>query len=164
MTGDPVPFVVLKTLFNELRGAFSPDGRWVAYQSSKSGRDEVYVRAFVAPVDSDSGAATTMGGVWQVSTAGGIYPVWSPDGQELFYLDTGGNMVAAPIAVTGDAFEVGNPVALFPTRSVGGGTDIGKGVPYDVAADGRFLINTVLGESSTAPITLIQNWNPETVQ
>ena len=89
---------------------------------------------------------------------------WSPDGQELYYLDPAGNMRAAPFTVTGDSVEVGTPIALFPTRIYGGGTDIGVGKQYDVAPDGRFLINTLVGEGSTAPITLIQNWNPEAVQ
>jgi hypothetical protein len=51
-------------------------------------------------------------------------------------------------------------VAIFSTRIVGGGIDNGQGRQYDVAPDGRFLINTVLDEAS-APITLLQNWNPE---
>ena len=72
--------------------------------------------------------------------------------------------MAAPITVSGDTVEVGNPETLFPTRIIGGGTDIGGGKQYDVAPDGRFLINTLVGEGSTTPITLIQNWNPEAVQ
>ena len=163
MTGDPVPFNVLQTPFIERWPTFSPDGRWVAYQSDASSRIEIYVRAFVAPVDTDSGAATSMSGVWQISTAGGINATWSPDGQELYYLDPAGNMMAASFTVTGDTVEVGNPEVLFPTRIFGGGTDATVR-QYDVAPDGRFLINTLIGEGSTAPITLIQNWNPEVVQ
>jgi hypothetical protein len=56
--------------------------------------------------------------------------------------------------------RAGAPVLLLPTRIVGGGLDVGLGRQYDVAPDGRFLINTVL-DSAAAPITLIQNWNPE---
>jgi hypothetical protein len=55
----------------------------------------------------------------------------------------------------------GAPVVLFPTRIVGGGADIGQGRQYDVAPDGRFLINTELLDSADAPITLLMNWNPE---
>ncbi len=73
-------------------------------------------------------------------------------------------MLAAPFTLTGDSVEVGNPTELFPTRVVGGGTDSTQGRQYNVAADSRFLINTLVGESSTTPITLIQNWNPEAVQ
>jgi len=139
-------------------------GRWLAHQSNASGQEEIYIRAFMAPADTDASAATAMSGVWQISTAGGIYPTWSPDGQELYYLDPDANMMAAPFSVTGDSVEVGNPIALFPTRIVGGGTGLSQGWQYNVAADGRFLINTLVGEASTTPITLILNWNPEVVQ
>lgn len=68
--------------------------------------------------------------------------------------------MAAPMAVTGATLEPGRPVALFPTRIVGGGTDLTVGKNYDIARDGRILINTVLDEA-TAPITLLMNWQPE---
>jgi len=67
-----VPF--LATRFQESEGAFSPDGRWVAYQSNESGRTEVYVRPF-----------PPAGGRWQVSDEGGAYARWSHDGRELYY-------------------------------------------------------------------------------
>lgn len=167
MTGDPVPFPVLQTPFNERWGAFSPDGRWIAYESDESGRYEVYVRAFVAP---DASAAPAVGGQWQISTEGGMTPAWSPDGQELYYLDPAGNLVAASLIVTGDmvevgAPEVGAPEVLFPTRIVfGGRVEVNQGPQYDVATDNRFLINTEVGEGGNDPIRLIQNWNPEAAQ
>ena len=67
--------------------------------------------------------------------------------------------MAAPITVNGGTLEPGKPVALFRTQIVGGGTDLGVGTNYDIARDGRILINTMLDEASS-PITLIQNWNP----
>ena len=73
-------------------------------------------------------------------------------------------MMAAPITVPGATLEPGAPVVLFPTRIRGGGADVQLGRQYDVAPDGRFLINTELLGTATAPITLIQNWNPETKQ
>ena len=70
-------------------------------------------------------------------------------------------MMAAPITVTGAALEPGAPVVLFPTRIYGGGVEqVGQGRQYDIAPDGRFLINAVL-DSAAAPITLLMNWNPE---
>ena len=117
------------------------------------------MRPFVPPGAAGTAAAAA-GGQWQVSTAGGIYPVWRPDGKELYYLNPAGAMMAAPITVTGATLEPGAPVVLFPTRIVGGGVDAQQGRQYDVAPDGRFLINTVL-DSAAAPITLLQNWNPE---
>ncbi len=158
MRGDHTPSVFLKTPFREIWGAFSPDGRWVAYQSNQSGRFEIYVHPFRPPgakhTDSDSAAVQ-----WQVSTAGGVFPTWRPDGKEIYYIDPSGAMMAAPITVSGATFAAGTPVKLFQTRIVGGGLAAQRGRQYDVAPDGRFLINTV-AESAAAPITLIQNWSP----
>jgi hypothetical protein len=95
-----------------------------------------------------------------VSTAGGISPRWRSDGKELYYVAPDGKLMAAPVAARGAIVEVGAPVALFQTRMYGGGTDLAAGTSYDVSDDGRFLINTVLGDAS-APITLLQNWRPE---
>ena len=58
-----------------------------------------------------------------MSTAGGIYPVWRPDGKELYYLNPAGAMMAAPITVTGATLAPGAPVVLFPTRIFGGGVE-----------------------------------------
>jgi len=153
MVGDHTPSVFLQTPFREAYGVLSPDGRWVAYQSNESGRAEVYVRPFVAPGAADQAVV----GQWQVSTAGGIRPAWRPDGKALYYLNPAGAMMAAPVAVSGATLEPGAPVVLFPTRIVDGGVDTSNGWQYDVAPDGRFLINTEL-PGDTAPITLIQHW------
>ncbi|MFT5484367.1 MAG: Tol biopolymer transport system component [Halieaceae bacterium] len=161
MTGEPVPFIVLQTPFDERWGTFSPDGRWVAYHSNESGRNEVYIREFVGP---DASATEREGGLWQVSTAGGTFAVWSPDGQELYYLDPAGDLLAASFMANGDTVGVSAPELVFSSGIYGGGTDSGLGRQYDVAPDGRFLINAVVGEGATNPITLIQNWNPEAAQ
>jgi len=158
MVGDRTPSLVLKTPFREGWGAFSPDGRWVAYYSNESGRNEIYVRPFVAAGVAGTVAEAT-GSQWQVSTTGGVYPTWSRDGKELYYLNPAGAMTAAPMTVTGATIEPGAPVVLFPTHIFGGGVDAQQGRQYDVAPDGRFLINTVM-DSAAAPITLIQNWQP----
>ena len=124
------------------------------------------MRPFVPPSPAASadkpGAAAALAntGQWQVSTAGGIRPLWRPDGTALYYLNPAGALMAAPVAVVGDALAPGAPVVLFPTHIVDGGVDTQNGRQYDVAPDGRFLINTELpGEA--VPITLIQHWNPE---
>ncbi len=154
------PGTVLRTPFTELWGRFSPDGRWVAYQSNESGRTEVYVRPWTPPAAAGA-AAPAPSAQWQVSTAGGIHPSWRADGQALYYLGPDGTMMAAPVTTRGTALEPGTPVALFPTRIVGGGAAGNQLVPqYDVTRDGRFLINTVLDDAAATPITLIQNWRP----
>jgi hypothetical protein len=94
-----------------------------------------------------------------VSTTGGIMPLWRADGKEIYYLNPAGAMMAAPITATGGSIEPGEPVVLFPTRISGGGVDVQQHRQYDVARDGRFLINTVLDEAA-APITLLMNWRP----
>jgi Tol biopolymer transport system component len=171
MAGDGTPLGFLMTSFRENWGMFSPDGRWVAYQSDESGRPEIYVRAFAPPVVRPGAAGTALRlpsgpaegaavGQWQVSAAGGVFPVWRPDGEELFYLNPAGAMMAAPITVKGATLEPGAPILLFPTRIYGGGVDAQQGRHYDFAPDGRFLIN-MEPESAAAPITLIQHWNPE---
>jgi hypothetical protein len=110
--------------------------------------------------DAASGAGSSAAAQWQVSTVGGVYPRWRPDGQELYYLGPPSEMMGTPITVTGATLTPGAPAALFHTRIYGGGADNLQGRQYDVTRDGRFLINTVLGDAS-GPITLLQNWKPE---
>ncbi len=144
-----VPFVFLKTDANELWGQFSPDGRWMAYQSNDTGRYEIYVRPFPGP-----GAAIP------ISTAGGVYPRWSRDGKELYFIAPDAKMMAVPIDATAATLEAGAPAALFQTRRLGGGLNvIARSHQYHITRDGRFLINVDV-ESSAAPITLLLNWKP----
>jgi serine/threonine protein kinase/Tol biopolymer transport system component len=143
------PVVFLRTEANELWGQFSPDGRWVAYQSNETGRYEIYVRAFTAP-----------GGPVLISTAGGVYPRWSRDGKELYFIAPDAKLMAVPIRATATMVESDVPTPLFQTQRLGGGLNvIGRSHQYDVDRDGRFLIN-VEAESSAPPITLVMNWKP----
>jgi eukaryotic-like serine/threonine-protein kinase len=151
--GKPRPF--LQTSFNEFEARFSPDGRWVAYVSNESGRNEIYVTPFPSAA-----------GKWQVSTAGGVQPVWRRDGNELFYLADNA-MMAAEVNGRTTAFQVGAIRRLFEVRrrsvaygSFGIGQTLGIGRVYDVAADGqRFLVNVVVDEQvAPPPITVITNW------
>lgn len=146
--GDRQPFPVVKTGFNESNGQFSPDGRWVAYQSDESGRKEIYVQSFPGP-----------GGKWQVSASGGEQPRWRRDGRELYYVGPDGLLMAASIAAAagGPALEVDAPVALFATCLA---PALAFKQEYAVAADGRFLLNALVGDTTPAPITLILNWRP----
>ena len=146
---DHPPRAVANTPAEETLAAFSPDGRWVAYQTNESGRFEVVVQPF-----------PDAGGKWQVSAAGGVAPRWRADGKELYFLAPDATMMAVPVAVEG-AFEAGTPVALFPTRIVDGGTVAINRPQYAVGRDGRFLVNQPVGDASAAPITLLMNWSPE---
>ena len=144
-----VPVVFLKTEANELWGQFSPDGRWVAYQSNETGAFEIYVRPFSGP-----------GEPFPISTGGGVYPRWSRDGKELYYIAPDAKIMAVPIRAPATMFDAGVPAPLFQTRRVGGGLNLtGRGHQYDVTDDGRFLIN-VDADSNAPPITLMLNWKP----
>jgi len=147
LDGDRKPRLFLSTSFTEQQGRFSKDGRWIAYQSNESGQFEIYVRPFPGP-----------GGQWQISTAGGITPRWRRDGRELYFISPDGQLMAASVSSAGTTFASEAPVALFRTRILEGGSPGDFRGQYDVAPDGRFLINTIADES-VAPIRLLLNWN-----
>jgi hypothetical protein len=130
----------------------------MTYISNESGRAEIYVRPFSAPANGPSGSEGR-GAQWQISTQGGIYPRWSADGREVFYIAPDAALMAVAVRSSGAALDIGRPVKLFETRIVGGGADADQGRQYDVSRDGRFLINTVV-DSAAASITLLQNWKP----
>jgi serine/threonine-protein kinase len=117
------PFLV--TAFNEAEGAFSPDGRWVAYQSDETRRAEIYVRPF--PV---------RGGKWQISVEGGTHPRWGPGGKELYFRNENKVMVV-DIDVSGAAPRAGTPHLLFEgpflEANIGGNTY----ADYDASRDGE---------------------------
>ena len=150
MDGSRKPFAIVNTPFDERSGTISPNSRWVSYLSNESGRYEIYVRPF----------PPTSGGQWQVSTAGGIQPRWRPDGKELYYIAQDGKLMAVPIAANGSTLQPGTPSALFQTRIFGGGATVNSRQQYDVARDGRFLINVAIDDASASPITLLLNWKP----
>ena len=138
-------FLFLSTPATESNGRLSPDGRWLAYQSDESGRNEVYVQPF-----------PEHGGKWQVSTAGGTQPVWNRNGKEIFYVSLDNKLMVVDVKAD-SGFEVGTPRTLFDVHLKGI-----NGVKYDISPDGqRFLANTVIGEVKANPITLVQNWAAE---
>ena len=144
-TGDRTPAAFLQTEFDERHARISPDSRWMAYSSNESGNDGVYVTSF-----------PQAGAKWPVSPTGGAFPVWRRDGRELFYRAAGGQLMAVPVAA-GAEFKPGVAVPLFnPPAAVSG---LGVGTFYDVAPDGRFLIN-VFVERTSPPATVVLNWAP----
>ena len=148
MDGNGKPFPVVQTPFDGHGAHFSPDARWIAYESDESGRFEVYVQPF-----------GRSGYRQRLSTTGGGQIVWARNGRELFYIAQDGWLTAVPIASSarGERFQVGTPVRLFRT-AVGGAPAAER--QYVVSPDGqRFLMNTVI-EDTAPPITVILNWNP----
>ena len=147
----PVPF--LRTQFNEQEGHFSPDGRFVAYQSDESGRDEIYVRTF-SPDALSLGAST--GGKWQISTGGGSEPRWRRDGKALYYISSDQKLMQADVA-GGPNFQSAAPKALFSLA--GTGTNAGTFEAWDVAPGGaRFLFPKLAGREDTTPFNVVLNW------
>lgn len=147
MSGNSEPTAFVNKNFEELNGQFSPDGRWIAYQSNESGRFEIYVKPFPGP-----------GRRYTISNNGGIEPRWNPNDTELFYIDLDGNLVAVPIQGNNDELKYGTPVALFKTQIVYGGDAISPKIQYVVVDDGnRFLINTT-DQPMPSPITIMNNW------
>ena len=139
---------LVQTTFEERDAEVSPDGRWVAYGSSESGRFEVYVRPF-PEVD---------GGRWQVSTGGGTRPLWARSGRELFYLVEPGRMMVVPLQPD-PTFVAGNPHVVFEGRYFTGG-----GRSFDVSPDGRrFLMIKEAAAAVASPpqLTVVLNWDEE---
>jgi len=145
--GDRSSTGFLRTSFNEFEAQVSPNGRWIAYVSDESGKNDVYVRPF------PSGD-----GKWLISTTGGIEPKWRSDSKELFYLSTDRNLMSVSIRAD-STFEPGTPTQLFATRmSVLTNTGFTRN-QYVVADNGqRFLINQPPEGPPSAPITVLVNW------
>ena len=140
--GDAKPRPFLQAPLRQEFGRFSPDGRWVAYRSTESGRSEIYVVPFPGSGDKV-----------QVSTSGGIMPRWRRDGKEIFYLGLDNRLMAAAVDGRTSIFQVGSDQALFAVRPQSGPW------PYDVSADGqRFLVNSLVEQVSTNPLTVVVNW------
>ena len=144
--GDRRPFALVQSEFDETYPEFSPNGRWLAYTSNESGRDEVYVMPF-----------PQAGGKWLISGSGGSQPKWRRDGKVLYYLGGDYKLIAVSIQEKGAALEVGQSRPLFQARPVSAFGNL-----FDVSADGkRFLIPTSTEPGNAEPITLVVNWTAE---
>ena len=127
----------------EMMPTFSPDGRWIGYVSKRSGRDEVYVRS-----------STGEGSIWPISNAGGVEPVWSADGREIYYRADDKMMVVD--VVLSPAIAFGKPHVLFEGSYLFGPTE-SQG--YDVSRDGRrFLMLKPTRPFEATPLNVIVNW------
>jgi dipeptidyl aminopeptidase/acylaminoacyl peptidase len=143
LAGDRKPYRFLESRFDESSGRISPDGRWIAYTSTETGRPEVYVQGFPG----------IMTGKWQISNGGGSMPAWSADGLELFYR-SGRELMSARIHASSQSLAPAAPrvVAEFPE----GASD------YGAAPDGnRFLISMPVEQDDARPVHIVQNWRAE---
>jgi len=135
-----MPHKILATRFKEMNATISPNGRWMAYISDDTGDFQVYVRSF-PQLDAPR----------RISANGGQNPRWAPNGRELYFIE-GDRLVGVPVN-TGGAFESGKPTVLFQH-----GAGI---VDFDVAKDGRFLINSGHIGYTSAPIAVVVNWKDQ---
>jgi hypothetical protein len=145
---DP-PELLLRSVFNEHSAVVSPDGRWMAYVTDDSGREEVYVQPFPGP-----------GARAPISVNGGAEPMWRSDGRELFY--RGAESMMAVSLDLGESPHVGRPEALFAdvfvrTQPARPWTN------YDVAKDGQSFLMMAPADStySGGEITIVFNWGAE---
>jgi Tol biopolymer transport system component len=141
--GNRKPFpVVQNPQFRAIENAVSPDGKWLAYMSVESGTPEIYVVPFGHG-----------GGKWEVSTGGGVFPRWSRNGKELFYLSLDRELMSVEISEQAGSPAIGKVTPLFPVKPISGGR------PYDVNADGKkFIIDTQAEPKTSEPLTLVVNW------
>jgi serine/threonine-protein kinase len=150
--GEPKTF--LNSSSAEAEPIFSPDGRWLAYESSESGSYEVYVRPFPGP-----------GGKWQISTGGGVLPRWSRNGKELFYRTTDSKIMVVTYAGSGDSFRADKPQLWSPGQF----TELGLFTfNFDLHPDGkRFAVLKAPGLEQNAAVNkvnIVLNWFEELKQ
>jgi serine/threonine protein kinase/Tol biopolymer transport system component len=141
--GDRTPFVLTVSDAGAREALFHPNGRWIAYTSDETGRDEVYVTSFPHP-----------GSLREISTAGGKNPCWGRDGKELFFLTPDLQMMVAEVNGQGSTFEIGAVHSLFSTHAA----VQAMASPFAVSADGKKFLVDSLPEANSSPITIVVNW------
>jgi Tol biopolymer transport system component len=144
LNAEPQLRPLVRSRAAESDGKFSPDGRYVAYVSNDSGRMEVYLTAVASPDQR-----------WQLSAAGGYQPRWRADGKEMYYVNADSRLMAVSVT-TAPRVDIGRPHELFRTPLAFPG-DNPFMTRYDVAPDGRFLLNVPL-QQGEPPINVVVNW------
>jgi serine/threonine-protein kinase len=151
LDGSQLQKPLVKTPANDLFPEISPNGRWLAYQSNISGRDEVWVRPY----------PNTESGRWLVSANGGRWPMWSRNGLELFYMAPNGALMGVQVKDTGSTWTATPPSKILEPGYWSSGVLIGR--QYDVSLDGkRFLVVTPPKDTGDAPeLIVMQHWDEE---
>jgi hypothetical protein len=141
------PEVTFAAGYPETEGQFSPDGRWIAYASRESGRDEVLVSPRSAPTRR-----------LQISVGGGTQPRWSRDGREIFFLTPERRLMAAAVRLHEDTAEVLDTKPLFSNKDFRLGWDPRVRTTYEVSVDGRFLFPLPVDERDARPLVAVVDW------
>jgi hypothetical protein len=149
LIGERTPRLFERKNFPYSQGRVSSDGKLMAYISGESGPpDQVTVESFPSPG----------GGKWQISKNGATQLRWRPDGREIIYYAPDGQLMGVPNG-NGPAPEIGAAVPLFEAHQLGGpAARLGYGAQFDVARDGRLLLNLPVEDSSPSPINVVVNW------
>ena len=142
--GDRKTYPFLQSTFSAREASFSPDGKWLAYDSNESGEYRVYVVPFPGP-----------GGKWQVSRGDGRGPLWRRDGKEIFYLSADNKLIAVKVETSGDSFAAGEVRVLFDSQSYG---VFGR---YSVSADGQRFVVVYEESQPSSTLTFVSNWTAE---
>jgi Tol biopolymer transport system component len=144
--------LIAGTIFDENYATLSPDGKWLAYQSTESGQNEVYVQAF----DSAQGGTRQR---WQISPADGLLPRWKSDGSELCFMTSAGALMAVAVHASGQVFAFNKPEQLFQVPPIPNNYNL-----YDASPDGqKFLLNLPMEWSSSAPISVLTAWTEKSL-
>jgi serine/threonine-protein kinase len=140
---------LVRTTFNEGNGAVSPDGRWLAYNSNRSGRAEVYVAPYP---NTDAGPPR------QVSTAGGQGPRWAKDGKEIFFLGPDRALMSVKVTDTGNEWSATPPTKVLEP---GYWSSASVGAHYDVSPDGKRFLVLEPPTLSAPDLVVVQQWDEE---
>jgi serine/threonine-protein kinase len=129
------PEIFLQASYDSMIPSFSSDGRWLAYTSTESGTREVYVQAY-----------PDRGGKWQISNGGGMIPLFSRRGGELFFRTLDNQIMVASYSVKGDSFVAEKPRLWSGKRLA----NIGLSGNYDLAPDGKRIVGFMRAETPEA--------------
>ena len=150
---DTARVPLIATTYDENSMRISPDGKWIAYQSDETGKNEIFIRSFP-----NANAAK-----YQVSTGGAAAPLWSRDGRELFFVNGAREMMSTRVTAVGATLSFGAPTALFEIPEVLLKAEYTFHTPWDVAADGRFIMARLRRTAAANGTTIVvaDNWLSE---
>ncbi len=143
--GEKKPFPLVATTFGEADGMFSPDGKWIIYDSNASGTSEIYAMPFPGP-----------GGKFQISSGGGDWPRWTRDGKHVIYTNAD-DFYIADVTYDNSTFQVTQSRKIFSLSAVASASNYF----YDVAPDSRIVVVAAPAKSGTQRLAWISDWRKQ---